>query len=175
MIASIARRHARTGTAMANQLGKIDHIVLLMLENRSFDHMLGFLYADSGNRSPAGQNFDGLTGEEWNPDDLGRQLKVYRIQATGPHPYLMPGADPGEGFQNTNYQLFSNDDPGAGAVPNKKGFVINFKAAIASDLAKHYKDTLSGTQPSQIMGVYTPELRPILSALANGFGACRAV
>jgi hypothetical protein len=60
---------------MANQLGKIDHIVELMLENRSFDHMLGFLYADSGNRSPTGQAFDGLTGEEWNPDDLGRQQR----------------------------------------------------------------------------------------------------
>ncbi len=159
---------------MANQLGKIDHIVQLMLENRSFDHMLGFLYADLGNRSPAGQDFDGLTGEEWNPDDLGRQVKVYRIEATDQHHYLMPGADPGEGFYNTNYQLFSNDDPGAGAVPNNKGFVINFKAAIASDLAKHYKDTLPGTQPSQIMGMYTPELLPILSGLAKGFAACDA-
>src|SRR5260370_12710449 len=157
MIFSIDRRTPKRGTAMANQLGKIDHIVLLMLENRSFDHMLGFLYADSGNRSPAGQNFDGLTGEEWNPDDLGRQLKVYRIQATGPHPYLMPGADPGEGFYNTNYHLFSNDDPGAFAVPNNKGFVINFKAAIASDLAKHYKDTLPGTPPAPVMGSDTPE------------------
>jgi phospholipase C len=159
---------------MTNQLGKIDHIVQLMLENRSFDHMLGFLYADTGNRSPAGQNFDGLTGEEWNPDDLGRQVKVYRIAATDQHHYLMPGADPGEGFYNTNYQLFSNDDPGAGAVPSNKGFVINFKAAIASDLAKHYKDTLPGTQPSQIMGMYTPELLPILSGLAKGFAVCDA-
>jgi phospholipase C len=49
---------------MANQLGKVNHIVHVMLENRSFDHMLGFLYADSGNRSPAGQVYDGLTGEE---------------------------------------------------------------------------------------------------------------
>ena len=79
---------------MANQLGKIDHVVQLMLENRSFDHMLDFLYADSGNRSPAGQNFDGLTGEEWDPDDLSRQVKVYRIRATDQHHYLMPGADP---------------------------------------------------------------------------------
>jgi phospholipase C len=153
---------------MANQLGKIDHIVQLMLENRSFDHMLGFLYADSGNRSPAGQEFDGLTGEEWNPDDLGRQVRVYKIQKTGAHPYLMPGADPGEGFLNTNYQLYSTDDPGPGAVPDNKGFVINFKAAIASDLAKHYKDTLPGTEPSQIMGMYTPELLPIMSGLARG-------
>ena len=35
----------------ANQLNSIEHVVVLMLENRSFDHMLGFLYADAGNRS----------------------------------------------------------------------------------------------------------------------------
>jgi phospholipase C len=159
---------------MANQLGKIDHIVQLMLENRSFDHMLGFLYADRGNKSPVGQDFDGLTGEEWNPDDLDRQVKVYRIQKTDAHPYLMPGADPGEGFQNTNYQLFSTDIPAAGAVPANKGFVRSFKAAIASDLAQHYRDTLPGTEARQIMGIYTPELLPILSGLAKGFAVCDA-
>ena len=152
---------------MANLLQKIDHIVLLMLENRSFDQMLGFLY-------PAGNGFNGLTGDESNPDETGREIKVYKINATDPHPYLMPGADPGEGFQNTNYQLFSTDDPAPGAVPDNKGFVINFKAAIASDLAKHYKDTLPGTEPSQIMGMYTPELLPILSGLATGFAVCDA-
>ena len=35
------------GDALQN-LMKVDHIVVLMLENRSFDHMLGFLSADSG-------------------------------------------------------------------------------------------------------------------------------
>jgi phospholipase C len=159
---------------MANQLGKIDHVVQLMLENRSFDQMLGFLYSDSGNKSPSGHAFDGLTGNEWNPDDTGKQIKVYKIQATDPHPYLMPGADPGEGFDNTNYQLFSTDDPAPGAIPDNKGFVVNFKAAIASDLAKHYKDTLPGTVASQIMGMYTPDLLPILSGLAKGFAVCDA-
>jgi phospholipase C len=38
-----------------NQLPSVNHIVQLMLENRSFDHMLGFLYADKGNVSSAGQ------------------------------------------------------------------------------------------------------------------------
>jgi len=159
---------------MTNQLSQIDHIVQLMLENRSFDHMLGFLYADTGNKSSTGQDFDGLTGEEWNPDDLGLQVKVYPVRKTGPHPYLMPGADPGEGFQNTNYQLFSTDIPQSGGVPDNKGFVRSFKAAIASDLAKHYGDTLPGTEPSQIMGMYTPELLPILSGLARGFAVCDA-
>ncbi len=159
---------------MPNQLDKIDHIVLLMLENRSFDHMLGYLYADSGNVSPAGHAFDGLTGTESNPDDTGRDVSVYRIKAEDPHPYLMPGADPGEGFQNTSYQLYNSDTPQAGVLPDNKGFVLNFKSAIASDLAKHYKDTLPGTEPSQIMGMYTPELLPILSGLAKGYAVCDA-
>jgi phospholipase C len=157
---------------MPSQLAKIEHIVQVMLENRSFDHMLGFLYADRGNVSLAGQPFDGLTGQEWNPDDTGRQIGVHAIQATDPHPYLMPGADPGEGFLNTNYQLFSTDDPLPGAVPANMGFVINFKSAIASDLARHYSDTLPGTQAADIMGMYTPELLPVLCGLARGYAVC---
>lgn len=157
---------------MANQLSSIKHIVQLMLENRSFDQMLGFLYADSGNKSATGAPFEGLTGSESNPDDAGREVKVYKIDKTADHPYLMPGADPGEGFFNTNYQLFSTDTPVYGATPTNKGFVVNFKAAIASDQAKHYKDTLAGTVPSEIMGMYSPEMLPIMSGLAKGFAVC---
>ena len=42
----------------SNSLSSIQHIVVLMLENRSFDHMLGFLYTGNGNVSPAGQPYD---------------------------------------------------------------------------------------------------------------------
>lgn len=159
---------------MNNQLGQVNHLVHLMLENRSFDQMLGFLYGDAGNVSPAGQPFNGLTGKESNPDDQGRPVQVYRIAARDAHPYLMPGADPGEGFFNTNFQVYSTDDPAPGAVAANQGFVINFKAAIASDLAKHYQDTLPGTQPAQIMGMYPPELLPVLSGLARGYAVCDA-
>ena len=152
---------------MANQLHQIQHIVQLMLENRSFDQMLGFLY---GKPSPA--RFDGLTGNESNPDAAGRPCPVYEILAKGPHPYLMPGADPGEGYFNTNYQLFLNDDPPPGAIPTCQGFVKNFQAAIATDQAKHYKDSLPGTLPQHIMGMYTPDLLPILSRLATQYAVC---
>ena len=157
---------------MANQLPAIKHVVQLMLENRSFDQMLGFLYADNGNKSASGQPYDGLTGNETNPDDAGRDIKVFKIDKNAPHPYLMPGADPGEGYHNTNYQLFQTDDPQQGQVPANKGFVINFKAAIASDFAKHYQDTLEGTDASEIMGMYAPEMLPIMSALAKGYAVC---
>ena len=36
---------------MPDLLSSINHIVVLMLENRSFDQMLGFLYADLANVS----------------------------------------------------------------------------------------------------------------------------
>jgi phospholipase C len=157
---------------MANQLPAIKHVVQLMLENRSFDQMLGFLYASTGNISPTNQPFEGLTGNESNPDDAGRIVKVFKIDHTAKNPYLMPGADPGEGFHNTNLQLFSTDAPAQGAIPTNQGFVINFKGAIASDLANHYKDTLPGTLPSEIMGMYSPEMLPIMSGLATGFAVC---
>ncbi|MDF2256574.1 alkaline phosphatase family protein [Streptantibioticus ferralitis] len=53
----------------ATRLSLIDHIVVLMLENRSFDHMLGFLYTHQGNRSASGQPFEGPT---WWPTDSSR-------------------------------------------------------------------------------------------------------
>src|SRR4051794_14513030 len=92
-----------------NQLKNIKHIVQLMLENRSFDQMLGYLY-------PSGANFDGLTGnEECDGATAGAgPVKVFKIQAK-PHGYHMPGCDPGEHFQDTNEQLFGNDPVPAGA------------------------------------------------------------
>jgi len=157
---------------MANQLGQIQHIVQLMLENRSLDHMLGYLYSGSGNISPAGAPFDGLTGQETNPDDTGQPVTVYPISATGPHPYEQPGADPAEGFQNTNAQLFSTATPAAGATATNQGFVVSFKGAIASDLANGYQDSLPDAAPTDIMGAYTPQLLPILSGLAAGYAVC---
>ncbi len=156
---------------MPNQLQSIKYIVQLMLENRSFDQMLGFLYHPV-NQSPAGQPYDGLTGNESNPDGTGREISVFKIDNTFPHPYLRPGADPGEGFLNTNIQLFSTDDPEPGAVPDNRGFVINFKSAIAYDQSKHFKDSLADTKPSDVMGMYAPEMLPIMSGLAKGFAVC---
>jgi phospholipase C len=157
---------------MANQLGQIQHIVQLMLENRSLDQMLGFLYADNGNVSPLGSPFEGLTGEETNPDDTGASIGVFRISPSRTHPYQMPGADPAEGFLNTNLQLFSTDTPAPGTTPANQGFVVSFKGAIAADRAKGYSDTMPDAAPGDIMGSYTPELLPILSGLAKGFAVC---
>lgn len=164
--------HMGSANFMTNQLPQIKHVVQLMLENRSFDQMLGFLYTDNGNKSLSGMPYEGLTGVESNPDDTGRQITVFKITPDSDHPYMMPGADPGEGFHNTNMQLFSTDSPAVGQIPTNQGFVVNFKNAIASDLQRGFSDTLPGTVASEIMGMYTPTMLPIMSALAKGFAVC---
>ena len=59
---------------MESNLQKIDHIVVLMLENRSFDNMLGFLGAsDAG-----GQKVNGVVGKQ-----LSNPIPAYAQPATG--------------------------------------------------------------------------------------------
>jgi phospholipase C len=142
-----------------------------MLENRSFDHMLGFLYADSGNVSPTGQPFEGLTGSESNANATGKPVSVFKINPTDPGAYFMPGADPGEGYANTNSQLFGASKAAAATAPTNSGFVTNFNATIAWD-QRAGRSVETGTTAASIMGIFTPEALPVLSGLARGFAVC---
>jgi phospholipase C len=153
-------------------LGAIDHIVVLMLENRSLDHMLGYLYQDSNNVSPAGQPFEGLTGKESCPGPDGRPVTVYPIDPGTPNAYFMPGADPGEGYQATNDQLYgSSSTPTAGEVAPMTGFVTDYATAIPANQSKGWY-VVPGTTANMIMGCYTPQTLPVLSGLARGFAVC---
>jgi phospholipase C len=164
----------KSARSSSEPLSGINCIVQLMLENRSFDQMLGFLYP---NGSPRNQPFDGLTGDETNLDENGNPVQVFKIGQPNPkvpaatgHPYLMPGCDPGEQFQDTNEQLFGVDPAPVNGVPNNQGFVKNFAKGIVT----HHKftDTLPGTVSAEIMGVYPPGMLPVMTALAKGFAVC---
>ena len=54
---------------MSQGLDNLKHIVVLMMENRSFDHMLGALRKTN-------PKINGLTGNESNPDTTGANVKV---------------------------------------------------------------------------------------------------
>jgi len=168
---------------MAGDLSSVEHVVVLMLENRSFDHMLGFLYADHGNITPGGQPYEGLAGTESNPDASGKPVTVFRIEPTTPNAYFMPGADPGEGYMATNDQLFgSTAVPGttgppatgpAGQVsPPMQGFVKDFAYTLGWQSTSHGWTILPGTTAADIMGCYAPDTLPVLSALARGYAVC---
>lgn len=154
---------------MSNQLlDGIEHFVVVMLENRSFDHMLGFLYADRGNVSPQGQAFAGLTGRESNPTASGGTAEVFKIQPHSPHPYFMPGANPGEGYRNTNEQLFGRRSAQVTGPATCQGFIHNFAYTLGWESRERHT-VIPGTTPGQIMGMYTPATLPVLSALAKGY------
>ena len=158
-------------TSATNQLGSVEHIVVLVLENRSFDHMLGFLYADSGNVSPANrQPFEGLTSEESNSNAIGAAVPISALTPETAYVYFTPGADPGEGYVATNMQLFGEASPPAGAAATNSGFVTDFAETLKGIDA--HRPIISGTTASDIMEVFTPGLLPVLSGLARGFAVC---
>src|SRR6476619_1866261 len=63
-----------TVDASAANLKKIEHIVVLMLENRSFDHMLGYLSLEAGR-----SDIDGLKPGMSNSLDDGRTFPVHHL------------------------------------------------------------------------------------------------
>jgi phospholipase C len=154
-----------------NQLSSINHIVVLMLENRSFDHMLGLLYSASGNVSAASQPFEGLTGKESNPSTDGSAVSVFTIAPTDPNAYFMPGADPGEGYTATNSQLFGSTTAPAPPVATNNGFVTDFSYTLGWE-SKEGGSIIAGTAANSIMGVFPPTMLPVLSGLARGFAVC---
>jgi phospholipase C len=156
-----------------NGLSFVEHVVVLMLENRSFDHMLGFLYTDNGNVSPTGQPYEGLNGTESNPASVGPPVTVYRIEPATSHAYFMPGANPGEGYMATDAQIFGGAEglPRPGAAAANMGFVTDFAYTLGWQ-AKQGRTILPGTTASDIMGCYTPDTLPVLSGLAQGYAVC---
>ncbi len=149
-----------------NFLNKINHIVVVMMENRSFDHMLGFLYTDQGNKSPSGQAFEGLTGNEFNYDTKGNKVNVFKIDRNRHLWYTMPGADPGEGYYHTNMQLFGNESPIN--FDNNTGFIKDFAVAILQGSLDGFP-YIPGTVEANIMGMFTPEALPVMSTLAREY------
>src|SRR5260370_338512 len=93
----------------------IQHIVVLMLENRSFDHMLGFL-----------GNGNGLTGAEFNvadPTQAGPKILVSKDAAyTGDL-----DIDPSHRLEDINVQLFGTALPSSPPLAATNiGFVKNY-------------------------------------------------
>jgi phospholipase C len=164
----------------------IKHVVVLMLENRSFDNLLGWLYSDQA--PPDGQHFEGLTWDLWNPlDNLdadglpftekvpveknGQPKTKYGKVIPNPVDFTLPKPDPGEGYKDTNHQLFQqyNVPLQYPPPPTNMGFVQNYQNAM---LYGTYSFGDEPGNPRWIMKCYTPEQTPVLSELARSFAVC---
>jgi len=104
---------------MPSALEKIKHIVVLMLENRSFDHMLGFLQSDQ-------YAIEGLQGDETIPEDPTVHPPV-PVQVTATAHYLHDlDIDPGHDVPNVNVQLFDVPEGPFTTPPLNRGFVLDY-------------------------------------------------
>ncbi len=152
-----------------NSLKKIEHIVVLMLENRSFDNLLGWLY-DPENDAPYNvvpQKFEGLSGKKLsNPAPDGRVIPAGKtFDPRGPQP------NPGEPYQAVYSQLYNVPLVGANQVPtdlpvaNMQGFIRNYA---------DQKEVMGDPKidPAKIMDSLTPKTVPVLSALAHNYAVC---
>jgi phospholipase C len=128
-------------------LDNLKHIVVLMMENRSFDHMLGGLMQ----KYP---KVNGLSGNESNPDSKGAPVKVQpnaEFQSQ-----LDP--DPDHHFPGVDLQIYGGQPPGPGRVANMQGFVKDYFTQTNDVKRSHY-----------IMSYFTPDKLPVLSTLATEF------
>lgn len=138
----------------------IRHVVVLMLENRSFDCMLGMLY-------PSSVGFDGLTGAEMNawhkPDGSQQHIQVWVDPALTAQTVCIPDPDPGELFADIHMQIYGLTDGGAPnpGAPAMGGFVDNYM---------RQRTTTPAPDPFSVMHYFTPDQVPVISQLARAFG-----
>jgi phospholipase C len=123
----------------------IEHVVVLMLENRSFDHMVGSLRS----RFPT---LDGI-----DPANPGINLDFTdggRRYAQAPTSTTALAFDPKHELANVRTQLDTGGPCG--------GFVTDFRAA--------YQTSPAATQ--EVMGYYDYGTLPVLHGLASAFTVC---
>lgn len=166
----------------------IKHVFVLMLENRSFDHMLGFS-GITGTDATTGRptTIDGLKGTESNSFE-----EHTHTVTTGAADVMAIG--PGHEFGDVLEQL-------CGAVPyprgggpyptiNNSGFVANYANRIRGEIANR-KAAILALNPidptpqlraldawaskidfGDVMKCFSPSQLPVLSALAQQFVVC---
>jgi phospholipase C len=135
----------------------IEHVVVLMLENRSFDCLLGHLY-------PKSERFDGLDGSESNPwhrpDGTVAQIRIWNSEVITAEAACLPDPEPGELYEDVDVQLFGVEGD-RGAPPSMSGFVDNYA---------RQPWPWTPEDPSGIMHCFLPAQVPIISRLATEFG-----
>ncbi|MES1243813.1 MAG: alkaline phosphatase family protein [Acidobacteriota bacterium] len=137
---------------MADGLSRIEHIVVLMQENRSFDNLLGWQF--------------GLDPETmFNLTAEGERIPVWSDTGTTFPVMTMPSPDPGELFTDMNFQLFQKYFVPGGSEPTMGGFVQSY---VNQTLAN--PGYQAPYDERVIMHGFLPDQVPATSRLASTFG-----
>ncbi|KAF7833763.1 non-specific phospholipase C1 [Senna tora] len=125
--------------------GPIKTVVVIVMENRSFDHIYGWLKSTR-------PDIDGLNGNESNPI-LVSDPKSPAVSVSDDS--LFVDHDPGHSFQAIREQIFGSNDSSANPAP-MNGFAQQAESAL---------EGMSKT----VMSGFKPELLPVYTELANEF------
>jgi phospholipase C len=176
-------------------LDTFDHVVVLMLENRSFDNLLGYMYPNGVPASaPLGKTFEGVTGKNLSnpvppsaayPPPSGNTIPVSPV---GTGNYFQPYPDPGEDYSHVNTQLFNLIDGGEAApynLPSQRPLPQPGMQGFVNDYIANYKNEYPYQEPNpqyappatdfpwigygQIMQCYPTSAVPVITTLATEF------
>lgn len=128
--------------------GPIKTVVVMVMENRSFDHMLGWL-------KRLNPEIDGVTGQEWNPlntTDPSSPRVFFRDDAEFVDP------DPGHSYQAIREQIFGGNDTSASPAP------MNGFAQQAESMDEGFSRT--------VMSGFRPEIVSAYTSLAMEYAIC---
>jgi len=133
-------------TLAPGTLANIDHIVVLTQENRSFDHMLGYLSLPFEKGGMNRKDVDGLKGDEFNMFN-GRKIRSFRLAAG-----------------DTIFSPGPPNDSERVAVQINGGKMDGFVQAQA--------DECGPATAHRVMGYHTADNVPTYDSLARDFAIC---
>jgi phospholipase C len=153
----------------------IEHVVVLMMENRSFDHYFGAMSIDPGRTDRFGNamggeghpDVNGLSGDEFNLDLDGNRVEVFRQKR-------MALGDIAHEWDNCHKQFdFLNS-----GVGKNDGFVREHQTDLrrgATSLCatqKYFGRNNGCPEYYDPMGFYAREDLPVMYALADNYTLC---
>jgi len=159
---------------------KIDHIVVVMMENRSFDHVLGYRA-----QLPGHEDSDGLTTgligvlESLDPfafqdDDGIEKLVKYALRRLGTESGITPDAfgfktkfpaDVGHSTDDVQTQLSAQLPlPSGRQINSPQGFVQDFRTRVPKDSNEIYM--------MDVLGYYEAKDLPFFTFLAENYAYC---
>jgi phospholipase C len=147
---------------------RINHVIVLMLENRALDHLFGFF------KPGTGQTIENLLGTAPTKSNLLDPSKPQSadnpsIPVRKPAPFAVHDKEgPSHSFNAVCIQLCNDQSgPSAAAPVKNNGFVRNYKDHLLRSTHKVDKKNLA-----EVMASFAPTQLPTINALAKGFCLC---
>src|SRR3984885_5010268 len=165
----VLRSRRLLGRIRMSSLDKIEHIVVVMFENRSFDNLLGWLY-DPGNDAPFNvvpDDFEGLSRKQKVLTNVDPTTKA-AVSVGKTEDVRGPQPNPGEPFEDVYSQIYDVDRPVFENIPPAP----SNRAAMGGFIRNYAAQKHAPKDPSTIMQCLVPKALPVLSTLAHNFAVC---